>query len=201
MLERVDRGISRLSADWRASTRGWLILVVATLSFVAAAPAWSAEWEQVIQCTGASSGNLNSGDLTAASVGSGLADSDFPDWGAVSGYREAAQVPMTQTGAPTANREHAGLAVIKQRSKSSPLYMRALVTKEQLQCTIEFWERGSTDVKWFTVALTNARIESIEIVSSDHYDGLETIVFRAQQITWTHNPTGITYTDNLTASP
>ena len=201
MIKKKDRGFSASAPGARTSPPVRLFLVVVLLSLVAATPAWSYDWAKVIQCTGPS-GNLNAGDLTAASVGSYLADSAHPDWGGLEGYREAAQVPMTQTGTPTANREHAGLVVIKIRSKSSPLYMKALVNKEQLQCTIEFWEKSGTAVKQYTIALTNARIESIEIQSGGTgFSGMETIVFRAQQITWTHNPTAVSYTDNLTAPP
>jgi type VI secretion system Hcp family effector len=110
---------------------------------------------------------------------------------------------MDQTGSPSGVREHAGIVVVKNRSKSSPLYMQALVNTTQLQCTIEFWNDyyETTRVKLFTITLTNARINSIEYGGTGGRDITETITFRAQQITWTHTNTSTTFTDNLTAPP
>ncbi len=202
MRRRMDR--ARASSEMDGSlrpapyTRLWLAAAMVLL--VPAAPAVAYDWEIYIQCSD-TGGNLNDGDLSAASVGSYLADATHPDWGGAEGYGEAAQVQMDQDGGNPGLREHAGVKVVKLRSKSSPLYMEALVTKALLQCTIEFWDQLATPAaKEYTIALVNARVASIE------YHGVgssaqETIVFHAQQITWTHYQTSTTYTDSLTAPP
>jgi len=184
------------------STPCWASLIAVAALVLTPCQAIAINYEMYIQCTGGGS-NLNSGDLTAASVGSLWADPTHPDWGALYGYREAAQVPMDQAGSPSGNRQHAGIVVVKNRSKSSPLYMQAMVNTTQLQCTIEFWNDYSetTRVKLFTITLTNARINSIEYGGTSGDQITETITLRAPPITWTHTSTSTTFTDNLAGAP
>ena len=175
--------------------------IVMAVVLLSPLPALAQKYEMYIQCSDGGT-NLNSGDLSAASVGATWADATHTDWGALYGYREAAQVPMDQTGSPSSAREHAGLVVVKDRSKSTPLYMQAMVNTTQLQCTIEFWNDywETTRVKLFTIALVNARVNSIEYGGTGAQIS-ETITLRAQQITWTHTQTATSFTDSLFPPP
>jgi len=205
MGNRMDRRNETLkpTSDRRPFLPKWTWFVAVMLLLLPAAPASSQTiWDMYIQCTGGDAGNLNSGDLSAASVGD-FWDPNHLDWGGVKGYWEAAQVPMDMTGSPLGNREHAGISIVKMRSKSSPLYMDALVNKAQLSCTIEFWVEQpppTGKLKFYSVVLTNARIASIELNGTTG-NADETVTFHAEQITWTHHQASTTYSDNLTVVP
>jgi len=202
MRGRMNRRMSRLARDERTSPPVRLLLIVALVLLVAAVPAFSADQcypEIYVKCTSAARGNLNAEDLTFANHPN-CANTLRQDWGGVLGYREAAQVPMNQDASNPGAREHYGVTVVKVRSKSSPKYMEALVNKIVLQCTIEFDDGDSPPTQYYAVNLANARIQSIEL-NGVGWDATETVVFRAEQITWTHTPSLETFTDTLSAAP
>jgi type VI secretion system Hcp family effector len=169
-------------------------IIMGILLVAPAAGAWSlGDIVIVYQCTGATQGNLNSGE-TAVVKGS--------DWGEAHAYREAAQISMNQDASSPGTRQHAGVYIVRYRSRSTPRYLRALVQTEQLQCTFEWWEYSATGPeKTFTISLTNARVESYEAHDATQGPPTETLSFRAEQVTWTHHPSSTTFTDNLAAAP
>ena len=113
------------------------------------------------------------------------------------------------SGSITGRRQHTPLVIRKEIDRSSPLLWTALVNNEVLTSwTLRFYNPTATGttVQNYTIALTDARIVSIEESMADtavpDNQGLpmrEDIAFTYQKIEWTWANGGVTAQDNWTA--
>ncbi len=96
------------------------------------------------------------------------------------------------SGLPTGKRQHKPLIITKQLDKSSPLFLNALVTNENLTAVTISLTRDGQPVA--TIKLTNASIADY----TDHGD-TEHWSFTYQKIEWTWLDGGITAEDDWEA--
>ncbi|MDH5711565.1 MAG: type VI secretion system tube protein Hcp [Gammaproteobacteria bacterium] len=109
------------------------------------------------------------------------------------------------SGAPTGQRQHRPIRILKEIDKASPLLFQALVTNENLsEVIIRFYQPSQTgqQVQFYTVWLYNARLVSI-VPSSEagtQSGPLEALSFVFQHIEIIYEDGGITGADDW-ASP
>ena len=116
-----------------------------------------------------------------------------------------------QSGLPTGQRVHKPFVITKELDKSSPLLLNVLTTNENLTTvTLQFFAPQvaattavGTEVKIYTITLTNANIASIKLVKPNTKDpnnsklsDYEEIAFTYQKIQWTWEKGGTTASDD-----
>lgn len=125
-------------------------------------------------------------------------------WGVVISYLEGAQRDMAQDGSGAGPFQHSGVTVVKDLTKSSPLYMDALYQNTTMElCTIKFFRPSSTPGEaenYYMIALTNAKVTFISNQGSQTKI-LEEITFRAQSITRTAVLADVSTQQNLAPPP
>lgn len=108
-------------------------------------------------------------------------------------------------------RVHEPLEFVKRIDSSSPLLAKALCKNEKIEGTFLFFRPNpagdGTTEQFFTVEITDGRVDSIERFSPNAQDPasslappLETIRFVYHTIKWTYVPTGAEYVDRWNES-
>lgn len=111
------------------------------------------------------------------------------------------------TRAAVGRRVHEPIEIMKRIDKSSPLLAKALCRNEKLQCTFRFYRPSpagdGTTEQFFTIELTDGRIDSIERISPSASDPassksppLEVIRVVYATIRWVYESTGAEYVDS-----
>ena len=128
----------------------------------------------------------------------------------VQAFHHKVSIPLEVDGDnTTVQRVHHPLTITKVFDKCSPLLYHALATSENLKkCTLKFYRTSTsgTQEHFFTIELENALITDIEPVmpncqdpSKAHLTLMEDISFRYSRITWTHETSGTSNTDDWRA--
>ncbi len=111
------------------------------------------------------------------------------------------------TGMATGRRTYNPIIIRKRIDSSSPLLAKALCNNEVIEGTFKFFRPSpagdGTTEQFFTVEITEGRINSIKRVSPDTIDPAsaaepptEEVGFVFHTITWTYEPGGKMHTDN-----
>jgi type VI secretion system secreted protein Hcp len=109
--------------------------------------------------------------------------------------------------AAVGRRVHEPIEFIKRIDKSSPLLAKALCRNEKIEGEFQFFRPNpagdGTTEQFFTVKVTNGRIDSIERISPNAHDPaasnappMEIIRVVYHTITWSYVPTGAEYVDS-----
>lgn len=123
-------------------------------------------------------------------------------------FRDKCFTPGEQgRGAAVGRRKYAPVEIVKRVDASSPLLAKALVTNEKVDGVFKFYRPspagdGKTE-QYFTIEITNGRIDSIERHSPNVLDPassyapfMETVRFVFEEIKWTYVPKGVAHVDN-----
>ncbi len=139
-------------------------------------------------------GNADNTAIDGTLTVSGQASGDFGSGLTITGYSHEIVSPRDPaTGLSTGRRQHKPLTITKELDKSSPLFLQALFTNENLTSVL-IGLLSPSGQPMATVKLTNAQ------VSDDVQHGnTETISFTYQKITWTWLDGGITAEDDWEA--
>ena len=111
------------------------------------------------------------------------------------------------SGLASGRRQYKPLVIRKRIDKSTPLLAKALCDNEKVEGTFKFFRPNpagdGTTEQFFTVKLTNGRIDGIDRLSPNALDPaeakappLETVRIVYHTITWTFVPTGAEYVDS-----
>ena len=113
--------------------------------------------------------------------------------------------------AAVGRRVHEPIEIIKRIDSSSPLLAKALCKNEKVEGTFKFYRPSpkgdGTTEQFFTVEITDGRVDSIERLSPNAHDPasskappLETIRLVYHTIRWVYEPSGAEYVDSWSAS-
>lgn len=113
--------------------------------------------------------------------------------------------------AAVGRRVHEPLEVVKRIDASSPLLAKALCRNEKIEGVFRFYRPSpsgdGTTEQFFTVEITDGRIDSIERHSPNSIDPasskappLETVRFVYHTIRWVYEPSGAEYVDRWSNS-
>jgi type VI secretion system secreted protein Hcp len=111
------------------------------------------------------------------------------------------------SGMASGERTYEPIRIVKRIDKSSPLLAKALCNNEVIEAKFKFFRPNpagdGTTQQYFTIEITNGRIESITRVSPDVIDPAsanapptEEVAFVFGRIVWTYIPDGIEHEDN-----
>ena len=115
------------------------------------------------------------------------------------------------TRAPVGRRVHEPLEICKRIDSSSPLLAKALCKNEKIEGIFRFYRPSpsgdGTTEQFFTVEITDGRVDSIERHSASAIDPaaattppLETVRFVYHTIKWVYEPSGAEYVDKWSTS-
>lgn len=191
-----------------------VIFLLACLGFVVDAEAKIDVGEQVIynanhsiflvSITGETQGLITQGNLSAESIGTlyNPAWEDFIIGLALSGDL---MVPTDEAGNPIGKPAHSKLRIAKYFDKCSPLLRKALIDSEKLDVLINFFrltQEGKTEL-YFTIELKEALVVEISsgadvnnVADFYMYKHTEGVTFVYKTITWNHQVSGTSFTDN-----
>lgn len=113
--------------------------------------------------------------------------------------------------AAVGRRVHEPLEFIKRIDSSSPLLAKALCRNEKIEGTFRFYRPNpagdGTTEQFFTVEITDGRVDSIERLSPNAHDPasskappLETVRVVYHTIRWVYEPSGAEYVDSWSTS-
>lgn len=158
-----------------------------------------------ISITGKKQGLITRDALTKESVGSAY-QSDHKDEAIVQAFSHQIVKPYDpQTGMPTGMRTHQSVIVTKVFDRASPLLQQALCTGEVIESVVINWYRTTNGVQelYYTTTLENAEIVHIkdymhncQDTANAHFTHLEDVHFNYRKITWTHNVSTTTASDD-----
>lgn len=155
---------------------------------------------------GKTQGLITAGAFTGESVGNTFQEG-HEDQVMVQSMDHEVLIPRDpQSGQPTGQRIHKPVRVTKVFDKSSPLLQAALTSGELLEEVVISWYRTSaTGVQehYFTTQLEDAIIVNIrgymhncQDPSKSHFTHLEDVEFSYRKITWTHEVSGTSGSDD-----
>ncbi len=162
-----------------------------------------------LSAEGRSQGNITENAFTEASVGN-IWQEGHENEVLINGFKHNVIIPRDpQSGQPSGQRVHQPLTVSKIFDKSSPLWKNALCTGENLTKVEIKWYRTSaagTQEHYYTITLDDAIVVDIQD-SMPHcqdpanasYTHLEDISFSYRRITWTHEASGTSASDDWRA--
>lgn len=150
--------------------------------------------------TGTKQGLITAGAFTADSVGNTYQEG-HEDQVMVQGFSHEVIIPRDpQSGQPTGQRVHKPVKITKVFDKSSPLLLAALTSGERLtEITIEWYRTSSagTQEHYYTTKLEDAIIVDIkDYMHNSHFTHLEDVEFTYRKITWTHEVSGTSGSDD-----
>lgn len=158
---------------------------------------------------GKKQGDITSGTFTAESVGN-IWQEAHQDEILVQAFSHKIIIPKDpQSGQPSGQRVHQPLVITKVFDKSSPLLYAALTSGERLpECIIKWYRTSPEGVQehYFTHKLEDAVITRIEAImpncqdpGQSHFTHLEEVEFSYRKITWTHEVSGTSGSDDWRA--
>ncbi|WHS62383.1 Hcp family type VI secretion system effector [Pseudomonas sp. G2-4] len=156
--------------------------------------------------TGIKQGLITAGAFTADSVGN-IFQEGREDRIMVQGFQHQVTIPRdAQSGQPTGQRVHHPLIITKVFDKSTPLLLGALTSGERMEEVAIQWFRTSaagTQEHYFTTTLWDAIIVEIKDYmfncqdpANAHFTHLEDVHFTYRKITWTHEVSGTSGSDD-----
>ncbi|KTC20275.1 hypothetical protein AO390_26970 [Pseudomonas marginalis ICMP 11289] len=137
--------------------------------------------------TGTKQGLITAGAFTADSVGNTYQEG-HEDQVMVQGFSHEVIIPRDpQSGQPTGQRVHKPVKITKVFDKSSPLLLAALTSGERLtEITIE--DAIIVDIKDY--------MHNCQDPANAHFTHLEDVEFTYRKITWTHEVSGTSGSDD-----
>jgi type VI secretion system secreted protein Hcp len=155
---------------------------------------------------GTKQGLITAGAFTADSVGNTYQEG-HEDQVMVQGFQHQVTIPRDpQSGQPTGQRIHKPLVITKVFDKASPLLQAALTSGERLTKVEIQWYRTSaagTQEHYYTTTLEDAIIVDMKDYmlncqdpSNSHFTHLEDVHFTYRKITWTHEVSGTSGSDD-----
>ncbi|MBC3385769.1 Hcp family type VI secretion system effector [Pseudomonas sp. SWRI12] len=155
---------------------------------------------------GSKQGLITSGAFTADSVGNTYQEG-HEDQIMVQGFQHQVIIPRdAQSGQPTGQRIHKPLVITKVFDKASPLLLAALTSGELMEEVSIQWFRTSklgAQEHYFTTTLYDAIIVEIKDYmfncqdpANAHFTHLEDVHFTYRKITWTHEVSGTSGSDD-----
>ena len=159
--------------------------------------------------TGAKQGLITAGAFTPDSVGNTYQEG-HEDQVMVQGFSHDVIIPRDpQSGQPTGQRVHKPVCITKVFDKSSPLLLAALTSGERMTEVVIEWYRTSADGNqeyYYTTTLEDAVIVNIKSYMHNcqdpdnlHFTHLEDVHFSYRKITWTHETSGTSGSDDCRA--
>lgn len=112
------------------------------------------------------------------------------------------------SGIATGRRQYEPIVIRKRIDKSSPLLLKALAQNQKIDAVFRFFRPNpngdGTTEQFYTVEIRNGRIASIKQYSPDtiapdtrQQPSQEEVAIVFENITWTYNNGGITYSDSV----
>ncbi|KQW37239.1 MULTISPECIES: Hcp family type VI secretion system effector [Pseudomonas] len=155
---------------------------------------------------GTKQGLITAGAFTADSVGNTYQEG-HEDQVMVQAFEHQVTIPRDpQSGQPTGQRIHKPLIITKVFDKASPLLQVALTSGERLKEVKIQWYRTSaagTQEHYYTTTLEDAIIVDIKDYmlncqnpENSHFTHLEDVHFTYRKITWTHEVSGTSGSDD-----
>lgn len=143
---------------------------------------------------------------TQLSAGAGAIDEEtLNNYVLVQAFSHEVTKPFDpQSGMPTGLRAHKAVIVTKGFDKSSPLLQQALCTAEPLKSVVIKWYRNfeGNNQHYYTTTLEGARIVQIKDYmhncqdpANAHFTHMEDVHFTYRKITWTHETSGTSGSD------
>ncbi|WP_434571077.1 Hcp family type VI secretion system effector [Pseudomonas sp. Z3-6] len=156
--------------------------------------------------TGAKQGLITAGAFTIDSVGN-IFQEGRENKIMVQGFQHRVTVPRDpQSGQPTGQRMHQPLIITKMFDKATPLLLAALTSGECMNEVEIQWFRTSasgSQEHYFTTKLEDAIIVEIKDYmfncqdpANAHFTHLEDVHFTYRKITWTHEVSGTSGSDD-----
>lgn len=156
--------------------------------------------------TGEKQGLITAGAFTADSVGNTYQEG-HEDEVMVQAFSHEVFIPRDlQSGQPTGMRVHKPVRITKVFDKASPLLWAALTSGERMSEVVIQWYRTSasgTQEHYFTTKLEDAIIVEIngympncQDPGNAHFTHLEDVHFTYRKITWTHEVSGTSGSDD-----
>lgn len=156
--------------------------------------------------TGEKQGLITAGAFTADSVGN-IYQEGHEDQVMVQAFSHQVIIPRDpQSGQPTGQRVHKALCITKVFDKSSPLLLSALTSGEKMsEVTIEWYRTSASGTQelYYTTKLEDAIIVEIKDYmhncqdpANSHFTHLEDVHFTYRKITWTHEVSGTSGSDD-----
>ena len=151
-------------------------------------------------------GLITSGTFTSESVGN-IYQEGHEDQILVEAYKHELIIPRDpQSGQPSGQRVHKPFQITKVVDKASPLIMQALSSGEKMtKCELKLY-RTSAEGKqehYYTITLEDAIIVDAQSYmyncqdpAMSHFTHLEDIYFSYRKITWTHEVSGTSGSDD-----
>ena len=158
---------------------------------------------------GATQGNITGGAFTGDSVGN-IWQEGHEDECLVNAFQHEVIIPRDpQSGQPSGQRVHQPVVVTKVYDKASPLLYAALSSGERLPTVEIKWYRtaeAGVQEHYFTHLLEDAMIVDIKAHMPNcqdpgqaHFTHLEDVSFSYRKITWTHEISGTSGSDDWRA--
>ncbi len=162
-----------------------------------------------IEIVGTKSGLLTEGANTVESMGNAY-QTDHENEATVQSFKHEVIIPRDpQSGQPTGQRVHQPFVLTKVYDKASPKLFDALCSGERLEKVVLKWYRTSlTGVQehYFTHELEDAVIVNIQSSMPNaqdpamaHFSHMEEVSLTYRRITWTHEVSGTTGSDDWRA--
>lgn len=156
--------------------------------------------------TGEKQGLITAGAFTADSVGN-IYQEGHEDQVMVQAFSHQVIIPRDpQSGQPTGQRVYKALCITKVFDKSSPLLLSALTSGEKMsEVTIEWYRTSASGTQelYYTTKLEDAIIVEIKDYmhncqdpANSHFTHLEDVHFTYRKITWTHEVSGTSGSDD-----
>ncbi|MDB6051886.1 MAG: hypothetical protein JWR17_4632 [Pseudomonas sp.] len=155
---------------------------------------------------GSKQGLITENTFTAQSVGN-IYQEGHENQILVQAFNHQIIIPRDpQSGQPTGQRVHRPLMITKVFDKSSPLIFNALTSGEMLEeCNLQFFRTSSTGAQehYFTIALfdaiiveVNSHMPNCQDPGNSHFTHLEDVYFSYRKITWDHEVSKSTGSDD-----
>jgi len=155
---------------------------------------------------GTKQGLMTAGTFTQDSVGN-IFQEGHEDEILVQAFDHQVIIPRDpQSGQPTGQRVHKPLKITKVFDKSSPLIFTALTSGERLkECTLKWFRTSAsgTQEHYYTIKLEDAIIVDVQSSMANcqdpnmaHFTHLEDVYFTYRKITWTHEVSGTSGSDD-----
>ena len=166
------------------------MLVVAIFSWLSQAESWALDAYMRIVVSG-------SQEIPGSSTHPG-----YTGWHPVAAFGHSVSVPLdANSGAPTGNRQHNPIRIVKPVDEGSPLIYQALGTGQNLELVqIDFLRVNASgqEENFFTIKLENALISGVSqslIPSNQDNQMMETVTFSYMLITWIDKTSDVEYSD------